>query len=93
MTRVSNKAKDFANYKNKWGLAEYSFKIIYNDKVAVVPFNYDKNIFNGELRTVHNLMKRRNNIFMLMENSNSEYMEFEGLQALLEYMLIKKIAL
>lgn len=89
----SNKAKDFIRYKEKWGLTEYSFKIMYNNQVAVVPIGHDNIWGNGEIRTVHNLMKRRNNTFVFHESAESDSMEFSGLSELLEYMLIKKIAL
>ena len=93
MTRVNNKALDFDRYKEKWGLTDYRFRIAYKDEVDVVPKNFHTTSVNNELRTVHNLMKRRNNRFRLIENLGGERMDFDGLNELLEYMLVKKIAL
>lgn len=92
MKPESNKAKDFARYKEKWGLKDYSFKIVYKDKIMVVPVNCSDVWGNGEIRTVHNLMKRRNSKFLLRETTSSEYVDFNGLDELLEYMLIRKMA-
>ncbi len=93
--QASNKAKDFARYKEKWGLADYRFGISHRHEIIVVPKNWpDGNIWlYNEIKTTHSLIKRRNDDFLLYENLSAGPHKFNGLQDLLEYLLIKKIAL
>ena len=88
-----NKKEAFDQYKDKWGLSNYTFMTVqYYNHIVVIP-NYNAAEYDQKLNiisSVHTLIKRRHNRFELRE-SNSK-IGFDNLNELLEYMLIQKLA-
>jgi hypothetical protein len=107
-----NKAISFEQFKEKWGLKNYTFYVsrgvrsgwkeviilIPNDKIKYFTYGLHS-IVSHEIKTVGGLIKRRSNHFAIQEPTieaerlaGSNFTDFDDLEELLEYSLIRKIA-
>lgn len=95
--RNSNKETAFKNYTKKWGLGGYMFFIYRDAIISVVPKkdvieNFQHYQHFNEIKSIHTLMRRRDNRFNIETGLGTEHLKFDSLNELIEYFFIKRLA-